>query len=234
MKKPLLVIFSFGLLTLFFACQKAQDLTPSMNTQDEIMSCGGGGGTHEPPPTLECGVFRTQSQGGWGSYPSGNNSGTYLHSHFAAAFPSGLRIGCDGNGYSVYFTSASAITKFLPGWGNPTVLTKNSTDPQNGSIKNVLISQVTALALNVGFDFYDADFSPAEEKLGNLTIASGPFAGKSVSEFLTISNAVLGGCNTDYSAESINQAAGAINTNFLDGKMNSGFLSCPVTRFAER
>jgi hypothetical protein len=234
MKKPLLVILCFGSLTLFFACQKAQDVTPMTNSEGEILSCSGGGGTHEPPPTLECGVFRTQSQGGWGSYPSGNNSGTYLRSNFLAAFPSGLNIGCDENGHSIHFSTAGAISKFLPASGFPGSLNADVVDPRNGSIKNVLIGQVTALALNVGFDFYDADFSPAEEKLGNLTIASGPFAGISVSGFLSIANAVLGGCNSDYSVEAINQAASAINANFLDGKMNGGFLSCPATRFAER
>jgi len=121
----------------------------------------------------------------------------------------------------------------LPASGYPNPLTTDVVDPQFSS-RNVLAGQVAALALNVGFDFYDPDFSPAEEKLGNLQIISGPFAGNSVSGFLSIANAVLGGCNTDYSAEAVLQTASAINANFLDGKMNGGFLSCPATRLAER
>jgi hypothetical protein len=235
MKKPLLVLFSFGLLTLFFACQKSNNVAPLPDSPDgEILSCGRGGGAQEPPPTLECGQFRTQSQGGWGAYPYGNNSGTYLHAHFSDAFPAGLKIGCDENGHSISFTSAASITKFLPSSGYPSILSVDVTDPQYGAVRSVLAGQVTALALNVGFDFYDEDFSPAEEKLGNLSIVSGPFAGKSVSEFLSIANAVLGGCSTDYSAAAVSQAASAINANFLDGKMNGGYLSCPASRFAER
>lgn len=233
MKKVLSGVFSLALFTFFFACQKSQEVALP-NTQDEILSCGGGGGTQEPPPTLECGVFRTQSQGGWGAYPSGMNAGKYLHANFAAAFPSGLKIGCDDPGHSIYFTSAGAITKFLPSSGYPSGLAMNATDPQYGSIRNTLIGQVTALSLNVGFDFYDPNFSPAEEKLGNLNILSGPFAGHSVNDFLSISNAVIGGCNVDYTAESINQTASAINANFLDGRTNGGLLGCPTTRFAER
>jgi hypothetical protein len=234
MKKLLLFVFSFGLLTLFFACQKTNDVPSVTDTPDEILTCGGGGGTDEPPPTLECGRFRSQSQGGWGSYPSGNNSGTYLRSHFSEAFSRGLKVGCDANGFSIYYSSAAAITKFLPTSGTPAVLTQDAVDPQSGSIRNVLIGQVTALAINVGFDFYYDDFSPAEEKLGNLQIVSGTFAGKSVSEFLSIANTVLGGCNTDYSADAINQTSSAINANFLDGRTNRSFLSCPAVRFAER
>jgi len=234
MKKPLLVSSSLALLMFVLSCQKSADVPSAAASQDEVMGCAGGGGSHEAPPPLECGVFRTQSQGGWGAYPYGNNSGTYLHTNFLAAFPSGLKIGCDAGGHSVTFTTASAITKFLPSSGYPASLTTDATDPQNGSIRNVALGQVTALALNVGFDFYDADFSPAEEKLGNLSIASGTFAGMSVSQFLSTANAVLGGCNTDYSVQAVNQTAGTINANFLDGKANAGMLTCPTTRFAER
>src|SRR4029079_4504484 len=34
-----------------------------------------------------CTGFRTQTQGGWGTDPTGNNPGVYLHANFAAAFP---------------------------------------------------------------------------------------------------------------------------------------------------
>jgi len=228
MKKLASVISFVLLLTLFFACQKTQDAVPTVNTEEEILSCAGGGST--PPPPLECGQFRTQSQGGWGTSPYGNNAGAYLRSHFSAAFPAGMTIGCDGHGYSVYFSSAKAITEFLPASGTASVLTINAADPRARSIRNVLVGHVTALALNIGFDSFDWDFSPADEQLGNLQILSGPFAGKSVSEFLSIANGVLGGCNTEYSVDVVNQTASAINANFLDGRTNGGFLGCPVTR----
>ena len=234
MKKLLTVVVAFGFVLLFFACQKSNDVINDSIPSDEILTCSGGGGVNEAPPPLECGVFRTQSQGGWGTYPYGSNAGKYLQTHFSAAFPTGLKIGCEQNGYSVSFTSASAITRFLPASGTPSILTINQVDPSNGSVKNVLIGQVAALAINVGFDFYYDDFSPAEERLGNLQIASGPFAGMNVSEFLSLANLVLGGCGPDYSVEAINKTASALNANFLDGRTNGGFVICPVTRIAER
>jgi hypothetical protein len=178
----------------------------------------------------DCGQFRTQSQGGWGVNPVGENPGTYLRDHFAAVYPAGLSVGCSG-GYSVYYSTASAITEFLPAGGTAMALTFNVTNPAAKSIKNVLIGQVTALALNVGFDYADPNFGPAEENLANLVISSGQFAGMSVSQFLDIANGVLGGCNTSYTADAINQTASSINANFVDGTIDAGFLTCPSARF---
>src|SRR4029079_7296542 len=47
--------------------------------------------------TLDCEVnchFRTQTQGGWGATPNGNNPAMYLQNHFASCFPNGVTIGC--------------------------------------------------------------------------------------------------------------------------------------------
>jgi hypothetical protein len=110
------------------------------------------------------------------------------------------------------------------------VLTANATDPASKSIKNVLIGQVTALALNIGFDTFDPNFGNAEVSLGDLIIGSGPFAGKTVSEFLAIANDVLGGCSNAYSPSTVNEAADKINNNFDGGKIDNGFLLCPGPR----
>lgn len=40
-------------------------------------NCPGGGGE-------ECGQLRTQTQGGWGAEPHGQNPGTFLHANFEA------------------------------------------------------------------------------------------------------------------------------------------------------
>jgi len=176
------------------------------------------------PPT--CGQLRTQTQGGWGAVPHGNNPGTYLYANFAGAFPSGLTVGCT-TGHWVKYTNAAAITEFLPAGGTPGVLTANATNPADKSIKNVLIGQVTALALSVGFDNYDSNFGAGGVTLGNMVIGSGTFAGKTVSQFLTIANDVLGGCSNAYSPSTINDVATKINENYDDGKTNNGFLVCP-------
>src|SRR5688572_20983467 len=64
-------------------------------------------------PESLAGQFRTQTQGGWGAAPKGDNPGKYLVIHFKDVFPGGLRIGTE-NGHQVLFTSATAILDFLP------------------------------------------------------------------------------------------------------------------------
>ena len=226
MKKSLCVLLFVMSITVFVACQKSHDLAATTQSNEEIATTTVAGSALESTP-LECGVFRTQSQGGWGTSPTGNNPGAYLHAHFATAFPAGLRVGCD-NG-SLFYSSAAAITAFIPSGGTPAAISGNMVDPS--PFKNTLAGQVTALALSVGFDYADPDFAPAEENLGNLVIGSGAFAGKSVNELLALANGVLGGCETGYSPSQMNNAVSAINNNFLDGTINGGLLTCPSARF---
>ena len=179
--------------------------------------------------TTDCGQLRTQTQGGWGAPPHGNNPGRYLHTNFAGAFPGGLTVGC-ASGNTVKYTSAGAVTEFLPAGGTPAVLKTSATNPPDKSIKNVLIGQVTALALSVGFDNYDPNFGAADLHLSEMVIGTGSFAGKTVGEFLAIANDVLGGCSTAYSPSAVNEVATMINENFDDGKSDKGFLVCPGPR----
>ena len=167
-------------------------------------------------PPVDCGKLNTYTQGGWGSRPHGHNPGTYLHSKFASAFPNGLTVGCAG-GYTVKYTTAWAITNFLPAGGTPAKLKANYVNPPSKSIKNVLVGQVTALALNVGFDNFDPSFSPSGVTLGQMIITSGPFAGKTVNQFLTIANDVLGGCSTAYTPSQVNETATKINEGCKEG-----------------
>jgi hypothetical protein len=223
MKNLLSGILCIAGASLLFACQKSHDLAAP--NAGEIRSTTTGGVGMESTVT-DCGQFRTQSQGGWGVNPAGENPGTYLRDHFAAAFPSGLTVGCTG-GYSVYYSASSAVTTFLPAGGTAAVLSYNVSNPDAKVIKNVLIGQVTALAINVAFDYADPNFAPAVGNFADLVISSGQFAGMSVSQFLSIANGVLGGCNTSYTADAINQTASLINANFIDGTTDGGFLTCP-------
>ena len=181
-----------------------------------------------PPPvdTAGCGPLRTQTQGGWGAPPNGNNPGVYLHNNFAAAFPAGLSIGCAG-GYSLKLTSAQAITTLLPAGGTPKALSQNYTNPSE--LKNTLVGQMVALTLNVGFDKYDANFGQAGRGLETMYIKKGTFRGKTVAQFLDIANKVLGNCSNQYSASDINETASKINENYTDGNANKGFLVCKLS-----
>jgi hypothetical protein len=167
--------------------------------------------------------FRTQTQGGWGAGPNGNNSGVYLHANFTAAFPSGLVVGCD---YTLTLTSAQAVTDFLPSTSTADTMAVDRTDPAGG-YNNVLAGQVVALALNLGFDSYDANFGTSTASLGSLVIASGDFAGLTVQQLFDEANAFLGGCASAYTASQLNAAVTAVNENFDNGTQNNGYVLCP-------
>lgn len=182
-----------------------------------IQACNPGGGGNL------AGQFRTQTQGGWGAVPKGNNPGAYLHANFAGAFPSGLVV---GGGYTLTLTSAQAVTNYLPDGGTPAKLTQNWVDPGNQAI-TVLAGQVVALSLSVGFDLYDPNFSPSNVNLKDLLVAdpNSPYYGWSVQQVLDEANLILGGGPGNPSQ--INQAVSAINQNFVDGTIDNGFLQLP-------
>ncbi|OQP57813.1 hypothetical protein A3860_09315 [Niastella vici] len=205
-----------------FACQKqiasdAEQTTASTNSSLTTSS------TLVFAPS--CGMLRTQTQGGWGAKPAGNNPGTYLHAHFNATFSGGLTLGCYPNNYYIRLTSAQAVTDLLPVGGTPSALKANATDPV--TLKNVLVGQLVALKLSVSFDAADANFGQSSVALGNMIIGSGTFKGLTVAQFLAQAEAVLGGCSKAYTPQQLNETATLINQSFDDGTTNSGFLLCP-------
>ncbi len=180
--------------------------------------CDGGQG----PGGQDTCDFRTQTMGGWGAPPHGNNPGTYVHANFASAFPGGLSVGCD---LTLDITSAQAVTDFLPSGGKPRALDQNYTDPTN-NLKNVLAGQTVALKLTVLFDRYDPSFSGSTTDLGDLTVVSGTFGGFTVDQVLAEAELILGGCASNFSASEVNDALSSINENFVEG-IDGGFLNCP-------
>ena len=177
------------------------------------------------PCVIEEGDFRTQTQGGWGAMPNGNNPGVYLHNNFNGAYPSGVTIGCS-NGNTITLTSAQAVTDFLPQGGSPDALGTSYVNPTVSDI-TVLAGNLLAVQLALGFDQYDPNFGASGGFLGDLVINQGDFQGWTVSELVALGNEALGGCNTTYSLSSINDALSAISNNFVDGTSNQGFLDCP-------
>lgn len=168
------------------------------------------------------GQFKTFTIGGWGTNCNGNNPGCYRDAHFAAAFPNGVVIGCGSN--TLTFTTSAAVAAYLPAGGSPSVLNGSAVNPT--SSRGVLSSQVLAIALAVGFDNSDPNFSASSASFSSLTINSGTFAGMSVANFLQLANDVLGGCSTQYTPSQINAAATAINENFDNGTVDNGYLNC--------
>ncbi|MCP9746120.1 hypothetical protein, partial [Lacihabitans sp. CS3-21] len=175
-------------------------------------------------PTGDCTGFRTQTQGGWGSKANGENPGTYRDANFAAAFPSGLTVGCGTK--LLKLTTAKAVEDFLPSGSTPSVLPAGTLTNPAQSYSNTFAGQVVALSLSVGFDNYDSNFGPSNVNLKNLKIKSGVFAGKTVQFVLDEANKVLGGCTSTYSISDLNTVVTNINENFVNGTSTGTFLDC--------
>ena len=170
----------------------------------------------------QCPGFRTQTQGGWGAGPNGNNPGVYLHANFANAFPNGLIVGCNN---TLTLTSAQAVTDFLPSGGGPQALSANFVNPTSN--KGTFAAQVVALTISVNFDSYDVNFGSSSYNLKDLIIQSGPFTSWTVQQLLTEANLALGGCPSSYSRSDLNNAVDNVNNSYVDGNASGSFLGCP-------
>lgn len=183
-------------------------------------------GCDEVPEEVVCeGVWRTQTQGGWGSPANGNNPGVYRDANFDSAFPGGLVVGCE-DGFTLTLTSAAAVQAFLPSGGGPQVFDENLVDPTGN--EGSFTGNLTALSLSVGFDNADPDFAPDSDfSLENLIVQSGNFAGWSVGQILAEANLVIGGCSEAYSPQQMNNIVDDINNAYTDGDdSNNGLLGC--------
>lgn len=175
----------------------------------------------EKPEEDTC-MFRTQTPGGWGAPPNGNNPGAYLHANFASCFPNGLTIGCTN---TLVLNSAQDVTNFLPSGGQPALLPAGSlVNPTNYG--NVYAGHLTALTLSVAFDACDPNFSPGSITLGEATLLSGMFAGWTVQELLDESNNSIGGCGSSYNRNKLKSALAMVNENYVDGNMDKGNVGC--------
>lgn len=180
-----------------------------------------------PPPVIEPGDFRTQTQGGWGASCRGGNPGCYRDSHFDSCFPSGLEVGRSA-GFAASFTSSGDVEAFLPQGGTAAPFFQDHVNPTSTEA-GVLAGQATALTLSVTFDRCDAGFGASATHLGNLEVcdASSPCNGMTVDEVLAEGNAVLGGFSSSFSPSDINGCLSRINENFVDGTQVGSFLCLP-------
>jgi hypothetical protein len=161
--------------------------------------------------------YKTFTQGGWGSKPSGSNPGKFLATNFATVYPNGLTI---GGTKTIKLTSSYAIEKFLPQGGTPAKLTQNYLNPTWDI--TVLAGQVAALKLNVDFSAKGL----TRPGLGALTVVSGELRGKTVSQVLALANTVLGGgaLPSGLTLSELNGVVTMINENFDGGTRNNGYL----------
>ncbi len=171
-----------------------------------------------------CSGFKTQNANQWGIPAHGNNPGMYLKNQFPTAFPNGLTIGCD---YTLKFTTAKAISDFLPCSGSAYVLSSSQQNPS--CIGSDYAQQVLALALNIGIDRSDANFASSNLLLADQVVVSGPFAGWTVQRVFEEASRYLGGCGSSFTGAQLKSAVTSINGNYSgNGNGNGGYLNCPV------
>lgn len=179
------------------------------------------------PCNIPGGIYRTQTQGGWGNDCHGSNPGCLRDAYFDSVFASGLTVG--GN-FTILLTSSQAVADFLPEGGPSGVLTSNHIDPTSTEAGN-FGGQVVALAVSLGFSDWGV---PTFGDLGSLYIPTGfhtpygPFAGWTVNEVFALANTVLGG-NTaalpsGISITDLKDVIDAINNNFDNGEESNGYL----------
>lgn len=166
--------------------------------------------------------YTTYSQGGWGSKPSGNNPGALLARHFSTVYPSGVVI---GGTYTLTFTSASDVEKFLPAGGPSKPLTASAVNPTKSAAGNIAAQ---LLALRLATDFSAAGIT--KRGLGSLVMQSGPLAGRTVNQILDLANAVVGGqpsaLPTGLSISGLSSILESLNLNYHEGTVNEGLLAC--------
>ncbi len=173
-----------------------------------------------------CKGFRTQTQSDWGEQPRRQNSAAYMYTNFAAAFPTGLTVGCTNK---LVLTSPQAVTNLLPLHGNLSRLPiGTTTNPNNRRFTNPLAGQVVALKLNIAFDALDPNFSTNTILLKDLVVRRGPFANKTVTQVLDEAEKALGGCPVPRTLYQLNEIVTRINRNYIDGDMTRNYLACPV------
>jgi hypothetical protein len=174
-------------------------------------------------PDAEPCMLRTQTQGGWGAKPSGNNPAAYLASHWTSCFPTGITIGCTNK---LKLTTSNAVMDFLPSGSTASMLPAGTLTNPGGAYSNVLAGQLVAATINVMVDACDPNFGASSYVLGDALIASGPFQGYSVYGLLTEANNFIGGCGSSFTASQLNAALTAVNESMDNGTTNTGFLVC--------
>ena len=178
--------------------------TPTLNTPTTATSATPTTGSSSSP--ICSNNFTAYTQGTWSQVCRVSNAALrpvacLRDAQFAAAFPSGLLIGCAGGAplpgvYRLNFTTSYAISVFLPVVAPAGVLARTAQDPtpRRTGDGGALAGNLIAAKLNIGWDTYDPNFSLCPTPLGALCFASGDCVGYSYSNVTAASDLVLGGC----------------------------------------
>jgi hypothetical protein len=162
----------------------------------------------EPQETFD---YCTYSQGGYGGNGVPN---ALMTSNFALAFPGGIVMG--GGTFTATFTTAAAVTNFLPqtsGGGTCQQLNASLVNPTSTAAGN-WAGQLLALKVNVGL----SDAGVLNSGFGDLTFcATGDaFTGMTVRQIVAAMDAYIGGGSlpSGYNCQGLRELAENLNQSF--------------------
>lgn len=124
-----------------------------------------------------------------------------LRKSFRDHFPEGMSLGCEEN------IKLAAFEDVLPALQG----------------KDQLLAELLALRLTLALGGVEG----AGPGLEAMEVRRGPFTGWSIDDLLEETEAVLGGCVSNYSASQMADVLATINRNFLPGQSEHGVLACP-------
>ncbi len=194
--------------------------------------CGGGGsnytGSNSGTATTSCQTgsgcpHHTYTCNGWNASSCNGNAGALLQGNYNKCYQNGsVTIGGYG-GYSLTFTSATAVSDFVLQGGSPWMLMSSATNPTT-STAGVFAGDVLALRLNI--DYSNAGIT--ESGFGNRVVTTGPLQGYTVNQVMTLANQVLGGqwwsLPSGMQVSDLDNAVATINSNYENGAINNGYL----------
>ena len=169
------------------------------------------------------GDVTTYTQAAWGSAVSASPAPALLAANYNSVYASTsgvLEVGIHGTGgFSLLFTSATAIDDFLPAAGTNGILTSDLANPTSSS-SGSFGGEAVALKLNI--DFADANVTTTIP-FGDLTLCSSGTGldGLSVRQILGVIDTTIGGGTSGFSVSTLAPLAVSLNGSFYAGAASS-------------
>lgn len=166
----------------------------------------------------------TYNQAVW---PSATGGATTLTNNFNTVYAATfgvVEIGIPGpSGFSAMFSSADAVTHYLPTTGAPAAL---DTDHNNDVTTSAGVFGGDVLALQLNIDFGDAGVLAGTQLFGDLILygltgVTAGFNGDSVRDFAAVANTALGGGATGYAFDDLDSLADLVNAAFDEGTVTA-------------
>jgi hypothetical protein len=192
----------------------------------QVIDGGGNGCTPGAPGCgWEDGDATTYTQSGWGAPTS--PAGTLLSNRYNFVYASTfgtIEIGVPGTaGFSIVFTTSSAVLTYLPQVGAIGALTNDLLNPTSSS-SGAFGGEVLALKLNVDFADSGDLASAASVRFGDLRLCgttTTALNGLTIRQILGIANTLLGGGSGAVSIVAMDPILQALNASFGGGMVSS-------------